>query len=373
MAMISMSAASLSAQRVKSSIDLTGTGVWYADSIRATGTSIAPAFRLDWPLAALDGSFAFSHLGAGRSSIQGSLAPSLSSPSIGPFAAELGGAFGGSLHHDGTRTGSALGMARVYAARTNASAWVGVGGGSTWDDSVWRNVRQSEVGAWFRRNSFSAAATVDPVTVADTLSYTDSQLALRYETSVFAFDLAGGWRSGSVGPEIGGTRRTWGSVSGLMWLSDRVAIVASGGSYPVDFTQGYPGGRFATLALRLSSRSSRRAAAVAASPDATNDRTFERGLPVLTDFAVRTDSGVHRSIRVEVRGANTVEISGDFTQWRPVRLVQSADGSWTASLPIALGTHQMNLRINGGEWVAPPGLLTSRDEFGGIVGILVVE
>jgi len=371
-AMIS-SAASLSAQRVKSSIDLIGTGVWYADSIRATGTSIAPAFRLDWPAASLDGSFAFSQLGAGRSSLQGSITPSVFTPSIGLFSAELAGAFGGSSHHDGTRTGSALGMARVYAAKPNASAWIGVGGGNTWDDSVWRKVRQREAGAWIQRNSFTAMATVDPVTVADTLSYTDTQLALRYEAGVFAVDLTGGRRGGSVGPEIGGTRRTWGSVSGLLWLSERVAIVASGGSYPVDFTQGYPGGRFATLAVRLASRNSRRLVNVVSPRDATNDRTVERGSAVLTDFVVRTDSGVHRSIRVEAGTANTVEISGDFTQWRPVRLVQSADGSWTVSLPIALGTHQVNVRVDGGEWVAPPGLLTSRDEFGGVVGILVVE
>src|SRR5262245_21013704 len=232
--MISMSTASLSAQRVKSSIDLTGTGVWYADTIRATGTSIAPAIRLDWPIASLEGSFAFSHLGAGRSSIQGSITPALSTPSIGPFSAEVAGAFGGSSHHDGTRTGSALGMARVYAARSTASVWVGTGGGSTWDDSVWRNVRQLEAGAWMQRDNFTAMATINPITVADTLSYTDAQLALRYEMPRFAFDLTGGWRSGSVGPEIGGTRRTWGSLSGLVWLSSRVAIVASGGSYPVD-------------------------------------------------------------------------------------------------------------------------------------------
>lgn len=372
-AMISMSAASVSAQRVKSSIDLTGTGVWYADSIRATGTSIAPAIRLDWSRASLDGSFAFSQLGAGRSSMQGSIAPSLFTPSIGPFTAEAAGVFGGSAHHDGTRTGSALGMARVYAAKSNASAWIGIGGGSTWDDSVWRSVRQREAGAWLRRNNFTATAAIDPVTVADTISYTDTQMALRYETNVFAFDLSGGWRGGFVGPEIGGTRRTWGSASGLVWLSGRVAIVASGGSYPVDFTQGYPGGRFATLALRLSSRGNRRSAVVASSHDATNDRTVEHSSAVLTDLVVRTDSGVYRSLRLEARGARTIEVSGDFTQWRPVPLVQGADGSWTVSLPIALGTHQVNLRIDGGSWVAPPGLLTSRDEFGGVVGILIVE
>jgi len=264
-------------------------------------------------------------------------------------------------------------MARVYATKADGSAWIGGGGGATWDDSVWRNVRQLEAGAWIQRRNFTAMASVDPITVADTISYTDTQLALRYETRVFAFDLTGGWRAGSVGPEIGGTRRTWGSLSGLMWLTGRVAIVASGGSYPVDFTQGYPGGRFATLALRLSSRSSRRSAEIASLRDATNDRTVEHARPDFTGFVVRTDSGAYRSIRLDARGAKTVEISGDFTQWRPVRLVQGADGSWTVSLPIGLGTHQVNLRIDGGAWVAPPGLLTSKDEFGGVVGILVVE
>jgi hypothetical protein len=371
--MISARAASLSAQRVMSSIDVTGTGVWYADSIRATGTSIAPAFQLDWPTASLAGLFAFSQLGRTGSSVQGSVMPSVFTPGIGPFSAELAGSFGGSSHHDGTRTGSALGMGRVYAASRNASAWVGVGGGSTWDGSVWRQVRQREAGAWIKGTNFSAAAAIDPVTVADTLAYTDAQVALRYESSVFEIDLTGGWRSGAVGSEIGGTRRTWGSVSGLLWLSGRVAIVASGGSYPVDFTQGYPGGRFATLALRLSSRSSRRSTVVLSSRDGTNDRTVESGRPVLTDFVVRTESGANRSIRIAAYGAHTVEISGDFTEWKPVRLTESADGSFRVSLPIALGTHQVNVRLDGGAWVAPPGLLTSKDEFGGVVGILIIE
>jgi len=31
------------------------------------------------------------------------------------------------------------------------------------------------------------------------------------------------------------------------------------------------------------------------------------------------------------------------------------------------------VRLNGGPWVAPPGLSTVRDEFGGEVGLLVVQ
>ena len=372
--MISLSAASVSAQRVMSTIDLTGTGVWYADSIRAAGTSIAPAIRFDWPNATLAGSFAFSQLGRTGSSIQGSVAPTVSTPSLGPFSAELEGSFGGSSHHDGTKTGAALGMTRLYAARANASAWVGIGGGGTWDGSVWRRVSQREAGAWLERNNTAALLTVAPIVVEDTLSYTDTQLSLHYTPTNkdFEFGFTGGWRAGSVGPEIGGTARTWGSLSGSVWLSSRVAIVASAGTYPVDFTQGYPGGRFATLSLRFASRGVRRSSETVTTHDIGSDRT-EPSRPMATDFVVHAEESPRHTIRIEARGAQTVEINGDFTQWRPKNLIQKPDGAWAVSIPIVPGAHQVNIRIDGGAWVAPPGLLTSTDEFGGIVGILIIE
>jgi hypothetical protein len=33
----------------------------------------------------------------------------------------------------------------------------------------------------------------------------------------------------------------------------------------------------------------------------------------------------------------------------------------------------MNTRIDGGKWLVPQGLLSVSDEFGGAVGILVIE
>ena len=68
-----------------------------------------------------------------------------------------------------------------------------------------------------------------------------------------------------------------------------------------------------------------------------------------------------------------VEINGDFTQWRAIQLTRGSDDWWSATLPIAAGTYQMNVRIDGGAWLAPPGLMTSTDEFAGVVGILIVE
>ena len=54
-------------------------------------------------------------------------------------------------------------------------------------------------------------------------------------------------------------------------------------------------------------------------------------------------------------------------------MTRGSDDWWSATLPIAAGTYQMNVRIDGGAWLAPPGLMTSTDEFAGVVGILIVE
>jgi 1,4-alpha-glucan branching enzyme len=95
--------------------------------------------------------------------------------------------------------------------------------------------------------------------------------------------------------------------------------------------------------------------------------------PGLKAFEVQTSRGTQRVLRVDAPGARTVEINGDFTQWRPVQLVRGIDGWWSVMVPIESGAYQMNVRIDGGAFQAPPGLLTSTDEFGGVVGILIIE
>jgi hypothetical protein len=67
-----------------------------------------------------------------------------------------------------------------------------------------------------------------------------------------------------------------------------------------------------------------------------------------------------------------VELNGDFTGWQPIALSSRADDSWTVTLPLAPGTYQLNVRIDGGPWVVPAGILPVSDEFGGRVGVLVI-
>src|SRR5262249_4322824 len=202
----------------------------------------------------------------------------------------------------------------------------------------------------------------------------DTQAALRYPLAAIDFGGTVGTRAGSVGPAVGGTARVWGNVSVVAWLRPRLGVVVSAGAYPVDLTQGYPGGRFISLALRVAARESRAVErAAATSTNSSSGATGEPSAASTTKFDHRTLSGTQRLLRVYAPSATTVEINADFTQWRPLPLARGSDGWWTIARAVARGTHQVNIRIDGGGWIAPPDLLATADEFGGVVGILVVE
>jgi hypothetical protein len=353
------------AQRTITSFDLSGTTVWYADSIRASGASLSPALRVDWSRATLNASADISGLGSNNVSTQGTIVPSIFTPSYGAFSGELTAIAGGSTHQDGNHTGELLATARGYLIGAAQGGWVGGGLGRTWDGSVWRGVRQVELGGWFQQQGTTTLATITPVVVADTIRYTDVQAALRYPTPSYELGVSAGLRGGASGPFVGGTSRVWGSVSVVKWLGNRLAFVGAAGTYPVDFTQGFPGGRFASVSLRIASSQSR-----------VPERGVEASASAVDagpSFEMRSVGGNRRTFRVIAPAARSVEITGDFTAWQPVALVRGPDGAWTTTRVIPPGTYQMNLRVDGTPWIAPPGLVSTRDEFGGITGILTIQ
>jgi hypothetical protein len=191
---------------------------------------------------------------------------------------------------------------------------------------------------------------------------------------------AAGARAGDRLPAIGERTSAWGNGSLTAWLAPHVAFVASAGSYPVDFAQGFPGGRFVSLGLRFGPRTSHRdhttegAVALAAleALGATAARPSTITSETVLELRVGERVAGRRTIRVHAPRATVVEIMGDFTEWEPVRLAPAGGGWWTVALPIASGTHEMNVRAGTGRWIAPPGLAAVEDEFGGVVGLLVV-
>jgi hypothetical protein len=79
------------------------------------------------------------------------------------------------------------------------------------------------------------------------------------------------------------------------------------------------------------------------------------------------------TVRVRVSAARSVELSGDFTHWRPVAMQRVSADAWVATLPIVPGTHEVSIRVDGDAWTAPPGLTRVADDFDGSAGVLVVR
>jgi hypothetical protein len=66
-----------------------------------------------------------------------------------------------------------------------------------------------------------------------------------------------------------------------------------------------------------------------------------------------------------------VEVRGDFTDWEPVALQQAGD-AWRFDVPLPSGLRRLNIRVDGGPWTVPAGAGVAHDEFGAVVGTIVV-
>lgn len=365
-AVLALMTTSVAHAQVWSTLDLGGANVRYGDSVNVTATSVSPRIRFEG--GALVGGVvgALSSLSAGGWTAQGALDLSLLSPALGFARVELGAEAGGSFHDDATRTGQYLGRARLHLGTNARGVWAGAASGKTWDASLWHPVVQGDFGAWMRVGQLQVVAAVTPSAVGDSLRYTDTQGAFRWDARRAELTLAMGTRSGDV---LARDASIWGSVATVLWLSSHIGIVASGGTYPVDYTQGYPGGQYLSVAVRFGARPN--PAAILASHVQGVPR--RRGATTRPRLEIASPPNGPRVLRVHAPDARSVEVMGDFTSWEPVALTRGAGGWWTTRVPITRGMHQLNIRVNGGTWDVPAGTLESVDEFGARVGVLNLQ
>lgn len=333
----------------------------YADSVDANAIAVTPSLWIDTRRASLMTVATLSEFSGGGWSAQGSAVGSLFTPRRKLFLGEFEASAGGSTRNDASRTGQLLGIARAHLSTATRGAWIGAGFGGTWDGVEWRNVLQGEAAAWVAVGNASASLSATPIVVDDSIRYTDVQISGALNFSRVDLDASAGLRGGSQLPTLGGTAKSWGSVSITGWIASHIALVASAGTYPVDLTQGFPGGRFASFSIRFGSRR-------------FSPSREQRAEPMPLDvFMLRNVDEGMREIRINLPGASTVAIMGDFTDWAAIALKREDNGWWSARLPIKAGIHEINLRIDNGSWTVPRGLPKKTDEFGGSVGVLVVE
>ena len=358
---VALWASDAQAQSIQGTLDIGGVGIRYADTLSGFAAAITPRLVADWGNQVADLSGTYSQFGADWS-LQGQASASVFAP-LKYFVGELAGFAGGSTHRDGSRTDELLVNARLHAQARGAEWFIGAGAGRTSFADEARTLLLAEGGTSVGIPGGVATLSLTPVAMGDSIRYADTQLGLSWRRTNVDFDAMVGARLGDQLTSLGGTARVWGNASATKWLACGTALVLSGGTYPIDPTQGFPGGRFISVALRLAYP--RRTVA----PPLRDSVEMEA---TATDFDVETHGDVV-TLKVLSPLARNVELTGDFTQWEPVQMAPAGNGWWVVSQTLKPGKYQVNLRMNGGTWVVPPGLLAMRDEFGGSVGLLVVE
>lgn len=190
---------------------------------------------------------------------------------------------------------------------------------------------------------------------------TDVEGSVRWEHKVLELTMRGGQRFGDsfdVTPES----RQWASMQAAIWITSQMAAVAGGGREPAQPTRGLPARSYGSLGIML-----------AYWPIPRGIVPVETPASLVSAFELRPAGEALQRLTARIGGVETVEIMGDFTDWAAIPLVRRGRDLWELLIPMSPGMHQINLRIDGGIWIAPPGVPTLKDGFNGEVGVLVIK
>ena len=293
--------------------------------------------------------------------------------SLGFGRLELG-ALMGAHAQNGAEYGRAEGRLLFDAAKS--TMWLGVAGQRDYDRGE-STLPLLGIGGWKRLGNFVSSAAVqqtrDGVTHYDYhYSYADTGWVAtgRSESIRRATIHTGlGWSRGRVALESAAGislshaagPRTWVRGSAAMTVLPGFAIVGTGGSAaPALFGTPESEHGQATLGVRLTPAWS--PARVGGHGGGSDSPSWQ----ILHETA-----GWYR-IEVRAENARSVEITSDATEWAPRSLEQVAKNRWRLRLELAPGLYHMNLRVDGGPWIVPPGAPTASDEFVGATGVFVV-
>ena len=349
----------VTAQQVRASVGIGAVTVRYANTLDVSMVSITPT--LTW---VGERGYVGTSGVLGSASMQGLAVASAFTSADAPLAGELATTVGGSVANASATSQGQL-TARVHWRAALGGVWAGAGVGRVGDGTTSSGTRVRELGGWAQWRELSLTVTHTPVEAAAGIRYADTQGSARWHGERFELDGVVGARGGTARVSGIDDPGHWASLTVTAHLTDRLAVVAGGGSYPLDLLQGFPAGRFATVGLRFSRTPSRQAwrAAEVAAPIGT---TAEPSVALQA-----TDDG-RWLVRLRAEGATRLDLQGDPTGWTPVAMEPEGAGWFRVTLALASGVHEVVVRRDGGAWGVPIGLASRRDEFGSVTGLLVV-
>jgi hypothetical protein len=374
------------AQSLSSSLDV---GIVSGSAFSGPSPSallLQPAIRWDHPNTSVSAQASWLASPTAHMDGDASLSGRYYSPAFRNFRLELGAAAQRTAGPDVTRASNALqGDANLSYSFGAGGVWLGTAQRASSIDSLpghmhtfsvgsWRQVRSAVFTASFTTSSsgsdFTAFSSLDPSAPGtgsqggDSLPrygnvparhYSDVESSVYWSHGPLALD-------GLIGTRVStsyGQRSTWGHAQASWALGDEFALVAAGGSRASEPAIGRLGGTFFSFGVRLAS--------VPWLAHALHPGAHSRA----SSFGVRAD-GPTRIIYVHAPAARTIELMADFTDWQPIAMRHASNDEWQIAMQIAPGSHRVNIRVDGGEWSAPPGASTVQDEFNGVVGLVVV-
>jgi hypothetical protein len=360
--------------QITGSLDVGAASVAYDEFLRSSVATISPAFRVEAGRANFVARGAYSRfLETGNYSFEGTLAGSVISPALWKVRGELFATASNTRYSEfgDSAATNLLTVGRLHLATVDRGLWLGPGFGVVTqgfnfpDDLV-----QLDAGGWWRRRTVTLTAQALPTRIGR-IKYADYVLGARWAPRRAEFAASAGYRHGEH--SVGVNR--WAEIGGTYWFMPHLALIGGAGVFPTELWRGLPGGRYASVAIRIATHAPR-----ASDPQRLAELTQPYEISRLRNpkagaerFTVTVERDGSRTLRLRAPGFTTVEVMGDFTDWRPVPLVPSSGGTFSLKVSLSPGVHRVNVRLDGGPWIAPPGLSTVRDEFGGEVGLLVVQ
>ncbi|HEU4524859.1 MAG TPA: glycogen-binding domain-containing protein [Gemmatimonadales bacterium] len=366
-----------------------GAGTYRPDRAIAGGiASIVPSFRY------LSGPFEVNALGvysdapAGRWNFQGATEAIARKPAFGFMLLEASGKAEWTSHYRVQGTTTFSGGVRAYLATgSRARAWIGGTFGRATALGARRPLRRTEVGGSTALGRVHLAFTLANTTVdrsymlgpvdpreptldtmaaypepsaqhrVDRLALTDAVLSGRWRLRSFDFDATLGRRFSRSTPET----LIWG-LSASRDLAPTLALVAAAGRAGSDPVTSVPGARYLAVGLRLK-------VGAPTAPPLPARPAVDASAP----FRIGPALAAGREIVIQAPRAQSVELAGDFTDWKPVSLSRWGPDWWRTLLAIPPGLHRLAIRIDGGAWRAPPGTRPVESEFGGQIAEVIVQ
>lgn len=360
-------AAPLPAQ-VTATTDVAFGAVKYEGFLGSAAASVTPAIRFDTPSFSVAGQGSYLVYESGNTLIQGTGAAAWLTPALGAFRGEMSGFGGLSRYASEPVTGYGLARGRVHLMDRTRGVWMGAGVGQTYTFVATAGTTEFGVGAWttFPGLAFTVAATRN---TAGGSAYLDAAVSARWLRGPIEVN-------GLVGVHAArDSSRTaaFGEILARLALTRRVAAQIALGEFAADPLRGGVAGRYLSAGLRLTFRDA--ATAVRAADERLRSE-LRLPFPLPADAPeielVRSAFGV-RALTVRGGPAERVEMAADFTDWQPVALVRSGSRTWSLPVTLPPGVYRLNVRVNGGAWQVPRGATPQRDEFGGLVGLLVIR